>query len=80
VHQTVKDLRGAAGRGFDLDLQTAFVDAVRREGAVSRYALRNRYEYFAESFAAYSLHPEQLRAHDPRGFALVERALTLLRP
>jgi hypothetical protein len=42
---------------------------------ITDYAKKDRSEWFAETFAAYHVAPDALKAHDPVGHALVETAL-----
>lgn len=46
--------------------------------AISRYAISNHYEYFAESFSAYVRHHDVLKAHDAIGYKMVRDVLKLL--
>lgn|GEM_PF-1652877 len=84
--------RHAVGEGIDdlvsaaydrLHLDPADVDAIQRGSklspAISRYAAKDRWEYFAESFNAYMTQPEELEAHDLNGFTMVKQVLKRLR-
>jgi SPP1 gp7 family putative phage head morphogenesis protein len=71
VHMTV--LKGTPA---DQTIKKAFES--KNSKPITRYATTDRYEYFAESFAAYRFHPDELRAHDPIGYSMVEYVLGLL--
>jgi hypothetical protein len=46
---------------------------------LTKYSMKNRREYFAETFAAYVHERETLRRLDPRGFEMVETVLDIFR-
>jgi hypothetical protein len=61
-----------------LDEVTAAYQRARAANVfITQYASTNEQEYFAESFAAYFHRRDDLRRHDPNGFAMVERVLEL---
>lgn len=43
--------------------------------AISKYAEKNHREYFAECFAAHAYKPDELKAYDPAGHAMIEAAI-----
>lgn len=80
------DLRHELGHHWHLGLYSteadqvvndAYLRAKSTDTFITRYAQTNRHEYFAESYAAYYHRHEDLNAHDPNGFAMVERVLQL---
>jgi hypothetical protein len=63
--------------GLDATEAARIEAGLRESPAITQYAAKNSDEYFAESFAAYHLEPEALKAHDPGGFKMVEDVLRL---
>lgn len=74
VHELGHHAHGSLGADGDKVVRAAFLNA---QTPISKYAATNRYEYFAESFAAYRYFPEQLKRHDPNGYAMVVDVLRL---
>lgn len=81
-NEAIDDLVSAAFHRTKLDSARFRADVFKgrkANPAISQYATTNRYEYFAESFNAYMTHPEDLKAHDPNGFAMVAQVLKRLK-
>jgi SPP1 gp7 family putative phage head morphogenesis protein len=74
VHELGHHAHGSLGAAGDQVVRAAFL---RAETPITKYAGTNRYEYFAESFAAFRHYPAQLKAHDPNGYAMVVDVLRL---
>ena len=77
VHELGHHLHLTAGMDV-VGVERAVHDGFLQRKPITEYAGQDHAEYFAESFAAYRYHPNELRTHDPAGFAMVERVLDLL--
>lgn len=44
---------------------------------ITKYADTNHSEYWAETFTAFKIYPDELKAHDPTGFQMVKDVLAL---
>jgi len=60
----------------DVVVDAAFKRARSANLYITRYAGSSRHEYFAESYVAYYLRRNDLKAHDPNAFKMVENVLT----
>ena len=65
------------GRNSDVDriVAAAYERARAAERYITKYSKSNRFEYFAESYAAYYHRRKDLKEYDPNGYAMVEDVL-----
>jgi hypothetical protein len=63
--------------GYNPEIDRVVKEAFEKAKPVTEYAKTNREEYFAETFAAHTYHPAELKERDPVGHAMVEKVLKM---
>jgi SPP1 gp7 family putative phage head morphogenesis protein len=82
IHELGHHVHESLGPAGDKIVQAAFDKAKNGilfgpVSAITKYGKTDRYEYFAESFAAHRYRPDDLKALDPGAYQMVEEVLQL---
>ncbi len=75
IHELGHHVHLTGSKKIDQVIRDAF--ATGRAGSLTAYGRKNYKEYFAEAFAAYRFHNDDLAVHDPNAFTMVEEVLRL---
>lgn len=75
VHELAHHVRQFIGAELRTRMVALYQAATEYGFTITPYAAEHEEEYFAECFAAYVYHPDELRDRDPDGYDLIEAVL-----